>query len=843
MPQHLEPTYLRYIYDGLVKGDLHPENAAELPDGLIGLYDEVFDERRPVLERQKLLKRFAIWALLKKEVSAQFVAEVLEEREEDVIDFISTYSAWFNSPESGKYQLYHERLKVYLLQKLSEKEVQVLHEMLIARLERAIEEQKADEFERYGLEFLAGHFGVSGIINGDGKKLIELAYSQTHWQRQLKISKGYTWAKEGLHAVMTWASKFKDDEVIECALQLVDLFNQQQNGAPQIVQFVAEGDIETALRRIDNYGGNDKEGQEKKVILYLLCLWQIVNSSEQERKDLKFNADRILEHFNKTLAPEISPVVWRLMFSRGLSTFHLLYNLNSIGVNCQDFLKQFKSYKDVQIFRWNIMEMNDLKDSNEIKNWSRLIDSLPCEISKCSLFAQLAVKSNEFQKELSKELNKVSCKLFKSMISCKLLENDKYCLTRIISDIALYAALSNNVEKTVKFVSKYIKSHKECDKVYEKIAIYLAQANYKEFHNYIEFINDEINYARALFNCSIELIESDKKLASKLFLTGNKILSEYDEEDWCFELWEEKVLATYKFKGLQKALAEIDITYRGNSKLDSILVVINQLIKENKIKTAKELIYCKVLNASIKKRERVFVWELSLQQYEKLALISMQLGLLNQFIDIETGYKNYIHWAIIDFQLLINPSGECYNKVFDNDRNNLTHKLETLISVSIRKLNSKRIKDGSKIIESTSDLVWKLHDPEIRNELRLKLNFICKHFQLYELKKKLDSDKELDNEITFGDYFESLLEIDLKKFIVTDAVHNAEEINAANLIKSHLVTHLKAFFKNESILKNYLFNWYVQKLFFEQTSQTIIEQANRILNLQWAIDIKNQLPN
>lgn len=28
----LEPTYLRYIYDGLVKGSIHPENAAELPD-------------------------------------------------------------------------------------------------------------------------------------------------------------------------------------------------------------------------------------------------------------------------------------------------------------------------------------------------------------------------------------------------------------------------------------------------------------------------------------------------------------------------------------------------------------------------------------------------------------------------------------------------------------------------------------------------------------------------------------------------------------------------------------------------------------------------------------------
>ena len=86
------------------------------------------------------------------------MAEVLGETEDEIQDFISTYSALFNSPESGKYQLYHERLKVYLLQKLSEKEIHELHEKLILRLEKAIEEQKTDEFEWYGLEFFAGHF-------------------------------------------------------------------------------------------------------------------------------------------------------------------------------------------------------------------------------------------------------------------------------------------------------------------------------------------------------------------------------------------------------------------------------------------------------------------------------------------------------------------------------------------------------------------------------------------------------------------------------------------------------------------------------------------------------------
>ena len=312
---HLEPTYLRYIYDGLLKGSIHPENAAELPDGLIGLYDEAFDERTSVVKRQKLLQRFAIWALLKKEVSAAFIAEVLGETQDDIQKFISTYSAWFNSPESGKYQLYHERLKVYLLQKLSEGEIHGLHEKLISRLERAIEEQKADEFEWYGLEFLTSHLSVATMLNGDGKKLIELAYSQAHWQRQLKISKVYTWTKNGLKTVMTWASKHNDNEVIECGLQLIDLYHQEQNAAPQIVALVAEGDFDAALKRIDQFGGNDKEGLQRKFILYMLCLMELTLLDSKDKPFRKEGIDKLLKHLDDQLPVDHSVLNWNDFFS------------------------------------------------------------------------------------------------------------------------------------------------------------------------------------------------------------------------------------------------------------------------------------------------------------------------------------------------------------------------------------------------------------------------------------------------------------------------------------------------------------------------------------------------
>ena len=175
--KELEPSYLRYIYDGLLKGSIHPENAAELPEGLIGLYEEAFDERTSVVERQKLLERFAIWALLKKEVSVAFIAEVLGDKEDEIQDFISKYSTWFNSPESGKYQLYHERLKVYLLQKLSEGEVKVIIGNFIKCL---IKKNQTVEISIYAKEWKGLYF----LLNGEVKSGFDFLKENSNYQNQ-----------------------------------------------------------------------------------------------------------------------------------------------------------------------------------------------------------------------------------------------------------------------------------------------------------------------------------------------------------------------------------------------------------------------------------------------------------------------------------------------------------------------------------------------------------------------------------------------------------------------------------------------------------------------------------
>ena len=193
---HLEPTYLRYIYDGLLKGSIHPENAAELPEGLIGLYEEAFDESQAVQVRQKLLERFAIWALLKKEVSAAFVAEVLGDTEDEIQDFISKYSAWFNSPESGKYQLYHERLNVYLLQKLNEGEVAKLNTLIADYLVQKENEAQQSESVTYCFENLSFHLFLNGYFTGNSDLFAQYCLDDNFKKRQFELSGYYDWEEK-----------------------------------------------------------------------------------------------------------------------------------------------------------------------------------------------------------------------------------------------------------------------------------------------------------------------------------------------------------------------------------------------------------------------------------------------------------------------------------------------------------------------------------------------------------------------------------------------------------------------------------------------------------------------
>ena len=259
MINQIEPTYLRYIRDGLKKEAIHPDNASALPDGLIGLYEEAFEENLSAVKRQKLLEQFSIWALLKKEVSANFVAEVLGENEEDILNFISTYSKWFNSPEPGKYQLYHDRLRVFLLQKLSEKEIQILHIKLIDRLEKAIEEKKADEFEKYGLEFLGSHLINEVFDNKTSYRFYQFFKNDKKNERQKFLSNSFIWTKNDLELSIKY-SFYNDSKKMgfNAAINLLKIQNLEQNSYSDVLLLLDPQKYDLLLEKLAGFEGIKK---------------------------------------------------------------------------------------------------------------------------------------------------------------------------------------------------------------------------------------------------------------------------------------------------------------------------------------------------------------------------------------------------------------------------------------------------------------------------------------------------------------------------------------------------------------------------------------------------------
>ncbi|MFM7589490.1 MAG: hypothetical protein ACKO55_10295, partial [Bacteroidota bacterium] len=306
-----DPTYLRTIHDGLVTGSVNKDNASSLPYGLVEVYEEALPPLTNAADRQKFNDFFAVWALLKKEVSAAFAVPLLAGWTEDqVIGYIAQYSKWFNSPVSGMYVLYHERLRTFVLQKISQDHLSRCNHALIQQSSLALQIKSGDEWERYALEHLSTHLLTAAMGSKDASELKALAYSTAHWNRQIEISKGFEWSKRMLNDMMLWASKYDDDEVIECALNKVDLYHMEQNDAPRIVELVAQNDIETALQRIESFGGNDKEGLQRKFILYMLCLMELTLLDSKDKPFRRDAIEKLLRHLDENLPIDHSVLNW-----------------------------------------------------------------------------------------------------------------------------------------------------------------------------------------------------------------------------------------------------------------------------------------------------------------------------------------------------------------------------------------------------------------------------------------------------------------------------------------------------------------------------------------------------
>tara|TARA_B110000027_G_scaffold125655_1_gene143253 strand:+ start:1520 stop:5917 length:4398 start_codon:yes stop_codon:yes gene_type:complete len=274
----VEPIYLRYVYDGLSKGSISANNATSLPIGFIGLFEDEFPSSTPLVERMSVLNKLAIWALFKGPVSIEMVAEVLNEHPDNTKALIDTYSKWFNSPEPGKYVLYHDRLRTYLLQKLSEHEIQELNETLISYLEKVLSDEKGDESEIYALEHLSTHMLVESQLDNNYKRFHDYVNKDVLWPRQISVSKEYKWSQKSIQqSIKEAARRQHEDNTIGSTINSVNLNLDEQSSIQNILTFFYDSEYLIVVERIKRLEIKNR---------YLLSIFMITEIISESLEDL-----------------------------------------------------------------------------------------------------------------------------------------------------------------------------------------------------------------------------------------------------------------------------------------------------------------------------------------------------------------------------------------------------------------------------------------------------------------------------------------------------------------------------------------------------------------------------
>ena len=363
MPK-LEPTYLRYVYDSLNKGSLNAENSAALPHGFIGLYEQEFTQKTLVSERKKVLNQLVLWALLKGPVTANLAAAVLEIDEEHIKKLIDLYSSWFNSPESGKYQLYHERLRVFLLQKVKTGEVQALNEKIIFFLEVAIKQAKGEEDEYYALEHLHNHMSLESQLGNHYERLHSYVNQESLWRRQIQLSKGYAWSQNAVQqGIKEGARRNHEMNTIRATVNSVKLMIQEQNSAEDILNLLNDGDYPTALKRAESYEG------ERQFKLYLLFIHELTIGTSSEADFRKEASKAVLEAIDQT--PEDHSVLdWCKFYSKELV---FQYSEKIKNLNIEIIWKRTKIKLDTSIFIYDVNLLEKIVNSNN----ENMLNNLP----------------------------------------------------------------------------------------------------------------------------------------------------------------------------------------------------------------------------------------------------------------------------------------------------------------------------------------------------------------------------------------------------------------------------------------------------------------------------------
>jgi hypothetical protein len=537
-----------------------------------------------------------------------------------------------------------------------------------------------------------------------------LSYNITHWNRQIKISKGFEWSKHLLNDMMLWASKYSEDEVIECALNKVDLHHLEQNDAPRIVELIALNEIDTALQRLETYGANDKEGLQRKFILYMLCLMELTLLESKDKPFSKDAIEKLLKHLDDNLPVDHSLLNWNDFFPSYL-IFKMASKSQKSGI---DFLPLYirTSYWDGD---W--IALNGPYLLNELKVFEHMLKS----------------QSNEIFFDLNTKLLIIECikqnkiKLIKDFVFKLYTEDNR---DEIICLIAKKLALKGDFKNSLIFIKLILdKSDKNICLIY-LIEILLKQKKLKDAKNIYNLI--ESKYYRVVACCNISNYLFDEKNVNYLnpFNAAINISMDISNESWVLMSKRRIAAALIYQRKFTKAFSLIESTWQLNVNSESIkdfyLIDIAILFAKNKKYSLAEKIIEKITNSNEKN-----------DAFNKLSIILMEFRRFNHSYklfkkidkvkneDSLTEYK----WDLILSKVSkkLSQKGEFKFAIkYSNQIESHKTKSETLLYISDEQLKYGLYKDAEKYRLKAFSSASNISDPFSR--FKLQINIYSKGF-------------------------------------------------------------------------------------------------------------------
>lgn len=232
----MEPTYLRMVRDRLGSGELTPGAVADLPMGMVGLFEEAL-KSGSMQERQVWMRVLLVFALLKEGMSVADMAALLEVDRQVVAGVVERFPSWFNSPEPGQFVLYHQRLSAFLLSVQAKSDVLRMSERL-AELDGASEASLQMYGWRHGLTHAVEAVGLGGA---GLERLKALLGEDAEWEKRCDGLGSVEEMVDGLRAVAALAVQRQDAgllmEAVRRTVWLGSVFNERIESA------LSEGEV------------------------------------------------------------------------------------------------------------------------------------------------------------------------------------------------------------------------------------------------------------------------------------------------------------------------------------------------------------------------------------------------------------------------------------------------------------------------------------------------------------------------------------------------------------------------------------------------------------------------